>query len=61
MQIQNLLYWLQEQIDQIEADERFRDRPASIFSNAPLALIQTELETKRRMLYEVREKILEQK
>lgn len=58
MQNKKFLYWLQEKIDQIEADERYRDRPASIFSNAPLAIIQTELKVKRQTLIEIREELI---
>lgn len=60
MENKDTLFWIQEQIDQIEADERFRDRPASIFANAPLAIIQSQLQTKRQTLCEVREKLMEQ-
>lgn len=60
MLVKNILYWIQEQIDQIEADERYKDRPASIFSNAPLAMIQTELKVRRQTLIETREKLMEQ-
>ena len=41
---------IQEKLKEIESDERLSYPPASIFLNAPLALIQIELETKARTL-----------
>lgn len=34
----------------VEADSRLRQKSATVFENAPLALIQLELETKRDVL-----------
>lgn len=55
----SLLHFIQDRIDEIETDPRFKERPASIFSNAPLALIQTELKSRRQTLIAIREIILE--
>ncbi|WP_252717713.1 hypothetical protein [Acinetobacter seifertii] len=57
-QNESVIKWIDEQILLIEADERFKSKPASIFSNAPLALIQTELSAKRIILVEIREKLV---
>jgi len=38
------------QLCKIESDERLHYPPADVFSNAPLALIQTQLETEQRVL-----------
>ena len=59
MMNKSLLIFIQDQIDDIETDSRYRDQPASVFSNAPLALIQTELHAKRKVLITLREKILD--
>lgn len=50
-----LKLYCEQQIAEIESDERFSYPPASLFSNAPLALIQTELKTRHKMLKEILE------
>lgn len=49
------LEWINQQIKTIEEDSRFQATPASLFSNAPLAVIQTELNTQHKLLIKVRE------
>ncbi len=41
---------IKEMLEKVEADERLHYPPATIQINAPLALIQLELETKQRIL-----------
>lgn len=41
---------IQKQIDEILSDERLSYKTASLFANAPLALIQLSLETKLHTL-----------
>ncbi len=47
--------YVTQEMAKIDADERFHYPPASIFSNAPLALIQTDLKTRYQMLKEIKE------
>ena len=47
------LTFIDQQIAEIEADSRYQDKPASTFSNTPLALIQVELKAKMRALLDV--------
>lgn len=47
------LSFIDQQIAEIEADSRYQDKPASTFSNTPLALIQVELKAKMRALLDV--------
>ena len=49
--------WLRAEIKKIEADERFKYPPATVFSNAPLALIQVELKSRHRVLTQVLKKL----
>jgi hypothetical protein len=41
---------IKNKLAEIEADERLHYPPATVFENAPLALIQTELEAKQNIL-----------
>jgi hypothetical protein len=36
---------VQKKLEELQADERVNYPPADVFSNAPLALIQTELDS----------------
>lgn len=42
----DLLNYLNQQIAEITSDERFSYKPATVFENAPLALIQVEMKAK---------------
>ena len=57
MDISELLKTIDEKISEIENDDRYKDRPASVFSNAPLALIQTEMKTQVKTLKWVKEQL----
>ena len=37
---------IRAEISHLQDDERVKDKPANVFSNAPLALIQTSLEAR---------------
>lgn len=41
---------IRNRLDEIESTPQFKQRPAEIFSNAPLALIQTGLEAQSEVL-----------
>jgi hypothetical protein len=41
---------IRARLAEIEADSRLRQKSATVFENAPLALIQLELESKRDVL-----------
>jgi hypothetical protein len=41
---------IKKRLTEIDADERYHYSPATVFENAPLALIQTALETEARAL-----------
>ena len=41
---------IKKMLKTVEDDKRLHYRAANVFVNAPLALIQVELETKRKML-----------
>ena len=45
--------WVQNQINVIEADSRYHDKPASVQVNAPLALIQVSLKTRLQVLQQI--------
>lgn len=45
----------QAQIEEVMADERLGYPTATVFENAPLAMVQLELETKRDLLREILE------
>ncbi len=47
--------WVNKQIKEIDADERFHYKPANVIINAPLALIQVELDSKMQILKKVKE------
>ena len=47
--------WVDEQIKEIDKDERFHYKPADVFSNAPLALIQVSLTSRMQILKKVKE------
>lgn len=46
---------IQEMLVAVESDERLRRKGASLFSNAPVAIIQTELMVRANTLREVLE------
>lgn len=54
------LAYIDQQIAEIEADSRYQDKPASTFSNTPLALIQVELKAKMRAFQSVKSLLLEE-
>lgn len=41
---------IQDKINEIQSDERFNYEPANVLTNAPLALIQTDMEAKFKAL-----------
>lgn len=41
---------IKKRLAEIDADERYHYSPATVFENAPLALIQTALETEAQAL-----------
>lgn len=45
--------WIAQEIAKIEADERHHYPPALVHVNAPLALIQVELEARKQALQDV--------
>ena len=49
-----LIEWLQEEIDKIENDDRHHYAPALVQVNAPLALIQVGLETRKQALQQMK-------
>ena len=51
--------FIKDEIAEIEADERYHYASASVFINAPLALIQTEMKAKLNAYKGVLEKIKE--
>lgn len=48
--LDEIVAWADSRRRHIEADSRFQDKPAQVFSNAFLALIQVELKTEHRAL-----------
>ncbi len=52
---------IQDMITEIEKDDRFKAEPAAVQVNAPLALIQVELSTKRTVLKSVLKMLKEEK
>ena len=61
MTLKEIIEDLDKQIAEIENDERLGYEKASIFENAPLAMVQLSLDTRLRALKEVREKLMEVK
>lgn len=51
--------FIKDEIAEIEADERYHYASASVFINAPLALIQTEMRAKMNAYKGVLEKVKE--
>jgi len=49
--------FIKDEISEIEADERYHYASASVFINAPLALIQTEMKAKLNAYKGVLEKL----
>lgn len=49
--------YLEQQIAEIESDERFSYPSASMFSNAPLAIIQTDLKSRHKVLTDILNKL----
>ena len=45
--------WVQNQINVIESDSRYHDKPAAVQVNAPLALVQISLKTRLQVLQQV--------
>lgn len=56
---EELEIFIKSEIAEIEADERYHYASASVFINAPLALIQTEMKAKLNAYKGVLEKIKE--
>ena len=50
---EDICEFLSSQIVEIEADSRYRDKPALIQVNAPLALIQVEMKAKLVVLKQI--------
>lgn len=46
---------IEEMLKQVEADKRLSYPTATVFANAPLALIQTDLEARRSILRSILE------
>ena len=60
MSVEEITAWIDDGINKIEGDERYHYRPkATIFENAPLAMVQLEMETKMKLLKEFKQKIEE--
>lgn len=55
---EKIIDWIDEKIFLIQSDERFQSKPASIFSNAPLALLQASLTAEKSILEQVKEKLI---
>ena len=53
-----LLEWIDTQIKRIDEDERYHYEPALAQVNAPLALIQVEMEAQMRVLKAIRKRLL---
>lgn len=51
--------FIKDEIAEIESDERYHYASASVFINAPLALIQTEMKAKMNAYKGVLEKVKE--
>ena len=49
--------YIEQQIAEIEADSRFYYPPASLFSNAPLVVIQTDLKSRHKVLTDILNKL----
>ena len=58
-EFEDLENFIGSEIAEIEADERYHYAPASVFSNAPLALIQTQMRAEISAYKSVLEKIKE--
>jgi len=56
---QTLLEWVDAQIKCIDDDERYHYEPALVHINAPLALIQVEMEAQMQVLKAVRKRLVE--
>ena len=56
---QTLLEWVDAQIKRIDDDERYHYEPALVHINAPLALIQVEMEAQMQVLKAVRKRLVE--
>ena len=54
-----LLEWVDAQIKRIDNDERYHYEPALVQVNAPLALIQVEMEAQMQVLKAVRKHLVE--
>ena len=57
--LKELEKFIKDEIAEIETDERYHYTSASVFINAPLALIQTEMKAKLNAYKGVLEKIKE--
>lgn len=53
--IKKLQKYIDAEIEEIEADERYHYEDAAVQINAPLALIQVSLKSRMRMLKDFRE------
>lgn len=60
-EFEDLENFIGSEIAEIEADERYHYASASVFINAPLALIQTEMRAKMNAYKSILEKIKELK
>lgn len=56
----DLINYINEEIKLIEEDRIFKDKPASIFLNAPLAIIQSSMSAKLQTLKIIREKLTDE-
>jgi hypothetical protein len=50
---EEIIETIKAEMSAIDADERFHYKKATVFENAPLALIQLEMETRMRTLKKV--------
>ncbi len=55
--LEKLLEWCEAEIKKIEADPRFHYKAALVQVNAPLALEQIQMKTRRNTLIEMRDKL----
>jgi len=49
--------FIEDEIKKIDGDERYHYKPATIFANAPLALIQATMETRMQLLEEIKSRL----
>lgn len=56
---EKIINWIDGKLIAIRSDARFQSRAASIFSNAPLALIQASLTAEENILEQVKERLVE--